>query len=287
MSMVWIRDEDENWFIRTHAGRKFNLRIGAEWNERRNRFQWKNGRELTYTNWDPDSSKRLNPSCTDSTGCQVIMKFNGFWQIDNCSNNSLHYTVCRKRIAAPLMAVFRSTEKATSHGSENISQNDSKMNEFHTCNHSSISWIDVLNLILNMIAIYILCLLFKMSIGKKKKKKKKEKQLPIGWSPSSYGGNDNDSGFNVSFTRVWSKYQYVSKYPFHIFLPTQSMEKLIREWFRYTFIQSVWNGENKLIGTNMKCPFRFIRLSFFHTCSMNVSIDWKKCHKKGEWEKVE
>ena len=208
--MVYIKDESENWFIRTHAGRKFNLRIGAEWSQTHNRFQWKNGRELTYTNWDPsypDSSGHFNQSCTDVTGCcEVTMRLNGFWEVSNCSNNFLDYTVCMKRIAAPLMATFRSTEKATSDGSENVSknisesmsENDPKMNEFHTCNHSSISWIDVLNLILNMIAIRILCLLVKMSIGKKEEKK----PLPIGWSPPSYGGNDNDSGFNVSFTRV-------------------------------------------------------------------------------------
>lgn len=224
MTMVYIKDESENWFIRTHAKRKFNLRIGAEWNQKCNRFQWKNGREMTYTNWDPSCPHPSNLSCSDqSCSCEVVMKLNGFWQVANCSSNFLYYTVCMKRIAAPLMATFRSTQKATSDGSENISknisenmlENDSKMNEFHTCNHSSISWIDILNLILNMVAIRILCLLVKMSIGKKKEKK----SLPIGWSPPSYEGNDNDSGFNVSFTRVWSKYQYVyvSKYPFHVF----------------------------------------------------------------------
>lgn len=211
MTMVYIRDEGENWFIRSHAGRKFNLRIGAEWSQTRNRFQWKNGMELTYTNWDPsylDTSRHLNQSCTDVTGCcQVVMTLNGFWEIADCSKNFLHYTVCMKRIAASLITTFMSTEKATSDRSQNISEsrseNDSKMNEFHTCDHSSMSWIDVLNLILNMIAIRILYLLVKMSIGKKEKK-----TLPIGWSPPSYEGNDNDSGFNVSFTRVWSKYQY-------------------------------------------------------------------------------
>ena len=224
MTMVYIRDAEEDWFVRNHAGKKFNLRLGAEWNKTTHSFQWKDKTPLVYTHWDADTAR----TCTDADGCcEIVMRVHGTWVVAACSANYYDYTVCQKDLKiypkpepiaqpvtrAPIVTPTQPPVQVVQCCCDKKSSDDYELEEEyepeivqlekireapdnsldnHGNNHGNnhvgniCFWIGLIQIFLLIVILIILIYLLKVSL-------RRQDLLPIGWSPPSLSSSVTDS----------------------------------------------------------------------------------------------
>lgn len=203
MKMVKIRDMEENWFIRSHARRKFNLRLGAEWNTTIKTLQWIGDQSKLN---DGFTFFQDGPShCTDPNGCcEVIMRHTGGWVIANCSNNHHDYAICEKSLkAAPLPGLsIQSTilttpspklekvldcagaEEDEDYPEDEIVTEEVSNDEGSSNDYSVYLWLlTILNTLLNIVLIILLIYTLKVTI-------RRRDMVPIGWKTPTYDMSD-------------------------------------------------------------------------------------------------
>lgn len=87
MKLGVIRDESENDFISRHVDGY--LRLGAIWNRAKKSFQWEDGSEMNYTNWDS------GPICYEPEDCCTIeMVPSGTWDTFSCRSEA--FALCEQ-----------------------------------------------------------------------------------------------------------------------------------------------------------------------------------------------